>query len=94
MRRVYETIVAVSITFFCVCETVCVYARAGACAYARVALLIQHATPRHIVICDLCSWPYFSTSPINGAIFGKKLLNIKYVFLFSLEYLLEKFLIP
>ena len=43
----------------CVCECVCVYVGVGAwaraCACARVALLIQHATRRHIVICGFCA---------------------------------------
>ena len=39
----------------CVYVTVCVCvgARALACACARVALLIHHATRRHIAICGL-----------------------------------------
>ena len=36
---------------------------------------------------------YFSTYPINGTILGKKLLNIKCVFLISLQLLSETFLI-
>ena len=58
---------AKSITYFCVCVyararalgwvRACVYvgvgAQAWACAYTRVALLIQHAPRRHIVICGL-----------------------------------------
>jgi hypothetical protein len=50
--------------FCCVCacvfECVCVYVGLGAwaraCACARVALIIQHATRRHIVICGLCGY--------------------------------------
>jgi hypothetical protein len=59
LRRVYETIVAVQKQNLCVCACVgvrvCVGvgARARACACKRVALLIQHATCSHIVICDL-----------------------------------------
>ena len=74
----------------------CVCARTGACVWvprsvgvyilcARVALLIQHVTRiRHIV-----SWPFwlrniFRRYLINGTIFGgKKLLNIKCVFILS-----------
>ena len=32
-----------------------------ACACARVALLIQHATRRHIVICGVSGSPHFWT---------------------------------
>jgi hypothetical protein len=39
----------------CVCVFVWVDAGARACAWARVALLIQHATRGYIIICDLCS---------------------------------------
>jgi hypothetical protein len=59
----------------------CVSARALGCACARVALIIQHATRRHIANCDL--WFHhilFDIISIKGAIFGKKLLNIKCVF--------------
>jgi hypothetical protein len=65
LRCVYETIIVagkkISITYCecvsvcacgCVRTCVCVGARALACASARVALLIQHATRRHIVICS------------------------------------------
>jgi hypothetical protein len=43
----------------CVCGWVGVGARARACACARVALLIQHAARRHIVICGLSSCTIF-----------------------------------
>jgi hypothetical protein len=54
----------------CVCVFVCLFvclfmwvgARARACACAHVALIIQHATRRHTVICSLSLSPLkFST---------------------------------
>ena len=42
---------AISIEYFCVHVCVCVRVNGWVCG--RVALLIQHATRRHIVICDL-----------------------------------------
>jgi hypothetical protein len=59
-------------------------ARTLACACASVALLIQHVTRRHNVICDLL-WLYhiFRHYIITGAILGKKFLNTKWcVFVF------------
>ena len=67
LRRVRETIVVVAkkrvlliSVSVCVCMwgshgsvCVCLGDRALAYACARVALVIQHATPRHIVICGL-----------------------------------------
>jgi hypothetical protein len=70
-RRVHETIAVVEkqYTFLCVCGWV--GARARACTFARVTLLIQHATRRHIAICGL-------QAPQRHG-FQKKLLNIKCV---------------
>jgi len=49
---------------------------------------------RHIVICGLSSSTIFSPHYlINGMNVEKKLLNIKYVFRFSLQHLSETFLI-
>ena len=53
-----------TITYFCVCTRaygwvrVCVSAERGS-TYARVALLIQHATRRDIANCGLSSSPVF-----------------------------------
>ena len=74
----------------CVCQSAC------ACVYVQVALLFQHATRmRHIV---MYLWPVrllhiFRHYLINGTVFGKKLLNIKCVFWFSLHLSSETFLI-
>ena len=92
--------------YVCVCVCVCVYvcarvrvgvgvvARALACACARVALLIQHVTRCHIVICGLSgSTIVFDIISQTARFSGKKLLNIKRVFCFSLQMLFETFLI-
>jgi hypothetical protein len=43
------------------------------CACTRVALLIQHATRRHIAICSFSSsTTFFRYYLINGTIFEKK----------------------
>jgi hypothetical protein len=67
-----------------------------ACASAHAALLIRHATrKRHIVtsfVTPLAS-PYFSTLSHERHDLKKKLLNIKCVFLFSLQLLSKTFLI-
>ena len=63
------------------CEYIDVRARALACACARVALLIQHATCHHITLLrPLWLYHIFQHYLTKGGIFGKKLLNIKYVF--------------
>ena len=83
----------------CVCVLVraCVVvdARTRECTCARVALLIQHATLRHIVICGLSgSTTFFWRYLIIDTIFEKKKLwNIKRVFWFSLEGSFQTFLI-
>jgi hypothetical protein len=69
-------------------------ARQQACGCAYVSLLIQHAIRRHFVICGLSeSTTLFRHYLINGTIFGEKVLNIKCMFWFSLQYLFETFLI-
>jgi hypothetical protein len=61
-------------------------------AWARLALLIQYATPRRPTVCNL--WLHiFRHYFINGTIFGKKLRNVKRMFWFSLQLLFETFLI-
>ena len=97
-RRVHKTIVAMekqlSIIYFCVCVHTCERGcRKRVCTCACVALLIQHATRRHIAICGLWLHRIFRHYLINGMIFGEMLLNIQYAFQFSLQHLLEKFLI-
>ena len=70
---------------------VCVSARVGeympacvcgctarACAFARVALLVQDATRIRNIGC--CLHHVFRYYLINGTIFEKKLSNIKFVF--------------
>ena len=78
----------------CVCERVCACVCLGewasACACVHVALLIQHASHmRHIVTSVVAPLApsYISTYLINGTIFEKQLLNIKFLFLFSLKLL-------
>jgi hypothetical protein len=66
------------------------------CAYVHITLVIQHATPMHYIVTSFVaprSPLHFFDYLINGAIFGKKLLNIKCVFLFSLQPLSKTFLI-
>ena len=75
------------------CVRADVDARAWVCACAHVALLIQHATRRHVVICDLWLHHIFRHYLINGTIFGKMLLDVKCVFWFPLQGLFEEFLI-
>jgi hypothetical protein len=69
-------------------------AKVRTCVYARVALLVQHATHHHIITCGL-SWLHLHVRHyvIRGTIFGKKLLDIKCIFLFSLRLSFETFLI-
>jgi hypothetical protein len=51
--------------------------------------------PHYIIICGLSGSTIFChTVSYNGTIFGKKLLNIKCVFLFSLQHSHKIFLIP
>ena len=90
---------SISITYLCVClrsrEYVWVTGRVHARACLRVALIIQHATrKRHIVTSFVAPLAptHFSIS-LNSTIFGKKLLNIKCVFWFSLQRLSKTFLI-
>jgi hypothetical protein len=52
------------------------------------------SAPYYIVICGLSGFAnFFSHYLINGTIFGKKLLNIKCVYRFSLQLFSETFLI-
>ena len=67
-----------------VCVRVCYVGERGwegVCA--RVALIIQHATRRHIAICGLSECTKFFGILINGTIFGKTLINIKCVVFFN-----------
>jgi hypothetical protein len=80
------------------CVRSCVYPGAWAFAWAcaHVALLIQHATRIRHTVTHL--WPLrlhhiFRHYLINGTIFGKKLLNTKCVFWFSLQLLSKTFFI-
>jgi hypothetical protein len=67
-------------------------ARVRACACARVGLLIQDATRRHIVICGLSgSAIFFDIISQTARFSGENLLNIKCVFSFSLQLLFETF---
>jgi hypothetical protein len=59
--------------------------RALTCACARVALIIQHAALRHIVIYGFWLRMLFRHYLMNGTIFRKKSLNIRTIFLFSLQ---------
>ena len=100
---------AISITYCCVC--VCVWTRVGTClcvrvhcvlacacsgVWARITLLIQHATLLHYVYCHLwrlwfhCIFRYFS---VKGTIFGKKFIEHEICIWFSLKMLSETFLI-
>ena len=84
LRRLHETTVAVETQryyiFLCMCVSVFVSVDSRACACARVALFIQHATSRYIVICDLWLHHIFRHCLINGTIFGKILLHVRCVF--------------
>ena len=82
LRRIYEIIVVVEKQ--CVLHNaLCVRAsqgmragvsvRARVCACARVALLMQHAMHRHIIICSLSGFTTFFRHYLrNGTIFGGK----------------------
>jgi len=65
------------------------------CQRVSVALSIRHAMPmRHIVICGLSGCTvFFPHCFINGTFFGKRLLNLKCMFWFSLQLLPENVLI-
>jgi hypothetical protein len=71
----------------------CMGAQARACACMHIALLIQHTMDHHIVTYSISGsttpWHYLK----NSIIFGKKLLNIKCVFWFSLQLLFKTFII-
>ena len=64
--------ISITCSSACVCVCACAGMGAGACACAHVALLIQHASRRHIVICGLSvSTTSLRHYVINGTIFGK-----------------------
>jgi hypothetical protein len=68
------------------CVGVAVWARA--CACARVTLLIQHESDVILSLATSMSPSYFSTlSKKRDTIFGKSLLNIKYVSIFSATFI-------
>ena len=63
--------------------------------YVFIAFRIQHAM-RMPPLCHLCPLRLYNIFPhylTNGTIFGKRLLNIKCVFWFSVQLLSETFLI-
>ena len=78
-----------SYIYLCVCACMGVGARALACACASVALRIQHAARRHIVICGLSGATIlFRHYPMNGTIFEKKSIeHKKCVFIFSATFI-------
>ena len=62
--------------------------------YVSVALVIQHATRMRRIILSFVAYPavpYFATLPHKRNNFRKPLLNIKYEFWFSLQFLSETF---
>jgi hypothetical protein len=59
-----------------------------------VALVIQDTKRMRSVILSSVAFLTFLHYLIKGMIFGKELLNIKFVFSFSLQLLSETFLIP
>ena len=77
MRRVHETTVAVEKQLLHEHARVgeCMRPRTGgraqACACAHVALLMQHVTRRHIVICDPSGSTKFSQFSQTARISGK-----------------------
>ena len=96
LMRFHETIVALKGNeyhiFLCVCvcvrERVCLCAGAWARAFSctRVALLVQYAKRmHHFVSCVPSNSTNFSTLSHKWYDLRKKLLNLKYVFLFSLQ---------
>ena len=81
------------VIYLCVCVCVCVCGWVRACACARVALLLEDETRRHSVIYGLWLHRIFRHNLINGTIFGGKITEYKMSFDFSLQILLETFLI-
>ena len=81
LRNHYCSGKAISITYLCVC----VRARARACVWEhghwraceRVALLIQHATLHHIVICGFSSFTIFFDIISYMAQFSEKVTGHK-----------------
>ena len=64
---------------------------------ALVALVIQHSVRmRRIILSSVACPPLYNIFPhyfINGTTFGKTLLHIKYIFIFSITFFSETFLI-
>jgi hypothetical protein len=66
----------------------CERVRARVGARGHVALLMQHATRmRHTVICGVWFQNIIPHYLINGTAFGKKLLNVKCVLIFSTTFI-------
>jgi hypothetical protein len=77
--RAHEGVSACLCVSACVC--VGVSSEARACAFASLALFIQHATRMCRFVGGFsCSTKIFFNYLTNCTIFGKKLLNIKCVF--------------
>jgi hypothetical protein len=64
-------------------------ARATVCACPRVVLLISHKTHCHIAICGVSGSTTIFDITINGAVLGRKLLDMKFMFWFYLQHLFE-----
>jgi hypothetical protein len=82
----------------CMCAGACVWVpgRVGVCLrISALSFLIQHVTRmRHIVklfVATRSPPHFFRNYLINGAIFGKELLNIKCLFSYSLQHLSRTF---
>ena len=99
LRHVHETIFAVVKQYYIFC--VCVFARVRGHSCACVSILLRAcnrtypACNVHAPYCLRPLWLHhiFRHYLKNGTIFGKKLLNIKCAFWFSLQLLFETFLI-
>ena len=103
-RNCFCSAKAISITYFCVCvcdrEREWVRGCERGCPVAGVCLracsLTYPACNAHVLYCHLQAlWLHliFRHYLVNGKIFGKTLLKIKRVFLFSLQILFEIFCI-
>ena len=96
-REMKKDTQCISITYLSVCACVLVHRRVGVCMHLRACSLVYPACNAYVPCCDVM-WPLwlhqiFRHYVINGAIFLKKLLNIKCVFWFSLQLLSKTFLI-